>query len=82
MNFIADNHYLQIHAFGCNKIQVDLQSSNIKRVLERVKLDDDHDIVDDDDDDLQSSDNECVPERVKLGAAIVQHSRQPGVQSL
>ena len=31
---------------------------------------------------LQSSDDECVPERVKLGATIVQHPRQPGMQSL
>ena len=60
----------------------DLQSGDNECVPERVMLDEDHD---DDvviDDDLQSSDNECVPERVKLGAAIVQHSCQPGVQSL
>merc|ERR1719234_939524 len=31
---------------------------------------------------LQSSDNEIVPERVKLRATVVQHPRQPGVQSL
>ena len=45
-------------------------------------VDDDVDDDGDDDDDLQSGDNEIVPERVKLGAPVVQHPRQPGVQSL